>query len=256
MSDAVKSFRGEFGFLSNMYQATFEWDGRTYQCSEAAFQSAKTLDPAERDEFSAMTGVVAKRAGRKVKLRGDWERVKLAVMEEVLRAKFTQNPELLQKLIDTGDRELVEGNRWHDSYWGVDLMKGEGENHLGRLLMQLRSELGGAGHVEAARRMKAEREAEEQAREAETKARREALQAQLDALPPVDFTGMTVGTKAFGRVTIQKQEGSYLFFEARGAVRKFALPGCVLQGFVIPDDPTLAETIRERERLTDLLKQV
>ncbi len=256
MSEAIQSFRGEYGFLSNMYQAFFEWDGRTYQCSEAAFQSAKTMDPQERDAFGAMNGVTAKRSGRRVKLRPDWERVKLAVMEEVVRAKFSQNPELLKKLIATGDRELVEGNRWHDAYWGVDLASGEGENHLGRILMKLRSELGGARYVEAAERMKAEREAVAQKREEELKGRREALERQLAALPQVDLTGMTVGTKAFGQVTVQRQEGGYLFFEARGAVRKFALPGCVLQGFVIPNDPAVAEALRRREALEQELAQL
>ena len=81
---SIMCFRGKFDFLSNMYVATFEWDGRTYRNSEAAFQSAKSLDPSVRDEFSEMTGVVAKREGKKVKLRGDWESVKDDIMEEVV----------------------------------------------------------------------------------------------------------------------------------------------------------------------------
>lgn len=97
-----------------MYTAPFEWNGRNYKNSEAAFQSAKSLDPAVRDEFSEMMGVVAKWAGKKVLLRRDWEAVKDNNMEEVVREKFIQNPDLLRKLIDTGEMELVEGNRWHD----------------------------------------------------------------------------------------------------------------------------------------------
>jgi len=145
----VKMFRGAYQFLSNMYTAPFVWDGRPYRNSEAAFQSAKSLDPAVRDTFSELSGVVAKRMGRQVQLRWDWERVKDEVMEEVVRAKFSQNPALLQKLLDTGDAQLIEGNRWHDRYWGVDLTTGEGENHLGRILMKIRAELGGAAYQDA-----------------------------------------------------------------------------------------------------------
>ena len=62
-------------------------------------------------------------------------------MEEIVRAKFTQNHALRQQLLDTGDRELREGNSWHDIFWGVDLRTGKGENHLGKILMKVRSEL-------------------------------------------------------------------------------------------------------------------
>ncbi len=141
------TFRGQYDFLSNMYSCEFEWDGRKYRNSEAAFQSAKSLDAAERDRFSELSGVVAKREGQKVRLRSDWQIVKDEIMEDVVRAKFLQNPELLRRLLDTGDLELVEGNRWHDKYWGVDLMTGQGENHLGKILMKIRAELGRAENI-------------------------------------------------------------------------------------------------------------
>lgn len=82
----------------------------------------------------------SKRLGRKVDLRTDWDLVKLDVMRRVVRAKFEQHPNLAQYLIDTGDAELIEGNTWHDVYWGVDLKTDEGENHLGKILMALRQE--------------------------------------------------------------------------------------------------------------------
>ena len=66
-----------------------------------------------RDGFSALNGMVAKREEKKVQLRANWETVKNGVMEEVVRAKFWQNPDLLQKLLDTGDPDLTEGNGWH-----------------------------------------------------------------------------------------------------------------------------------------------
>lgn len=157
MEKAIRAFRGKYAFLSNMYEAPFEWDGRMYRNSEAAFQSAKTLTKKYRDDFSGADGKKAKRMGRTISLRRDWESVKDGIMEEVVRAKFSQNPELLRRLIDTGDMELVEGNSWHDTYWGVDQETGEGENHLGIILMKVRSDLSTPEQQENIQRMRAER---------------------------------------------------------------------------------------------------
>jgi predicted NAD-dependent protein-ADP-ribosyltransferase YbiA (DUF1768 family) len=76
--------------------------------------------------------------GRAVTLRHDWEAVKFSYMELGLRLKF-QNSDLAEKLIATGDEELVEGNTWGDRVWGV--CDGEGENRLGKLLMKIREEI-------------------------------------------------------------------------------------------------------------------
>ncbi|MBQ2675090.1 MAG: NADAR family protein [Prevotella sp.] len=250
----IMTFRGKYQFLSNMYTAPFEWDGRGYKNSEAAFQSAKSLDPAVKDEFSEMTGVVAKREGKKVLLRRDWETVKDGIMEEVVREKFIQNPDLLKKLIDTGDMELVEGNRWHDKYWGVDMVSGEGENHLGIILMKLREELGGEDYLEKVERLKAEKAVAEQQEKESVETERRALQEQLNALPEYDFTGMVFSTRAFGKVTIKQQEENYLVFNARGAEKKFALPGCIVQGFLIPDDQSIVDNYKRRQELLEQLK--
>ena len=95
--------------------------------------------------------VAMSQEGKKVALRRDWEAVKDDIMEEVVREKFLQNPELLRLLLDTGDTELTEGNRWHDTYWGVDIFSGQGLNRLGEILMKLRAELGGADWRELVR---------------------------------------------------------------------------------------------------------
>ena len=250
----IMTFRGKYQFLSNIYKASFEWDGRSYKNSEAAFQSAKSLDPAVREEFSEMTGVVAKREGKKVLLRRDWEEVKDSIMEEVVREKFIQNPDLLKKLIDTGDMELVEGNCWHDKYWGVDVVSGEGENHLGIILMKLREELGGEDYLEKVERLRAEKAAAEQREKESVEAERRALQEQLDALPENDFTGMEFSTRAFGKVTIKRQEGEYLFFDARGTEKQFALPGCIVQGFLIPEDQSIVNNYKRHQNLLEQLK--
>ncbi|MBR6571695.1 MAG: NADAR family protein [Clostridia bacterium] len=243
------TFRGAYDFLSNMYTVDFEWDGRVYHSSEAAFQSAKSLDPEERERFTVMNGVTAKRAGKKVNLRSDWERVKDAVMEDVVRAKFTQNPELAQRLIATGDMELVEGNRWHDSYWGYDLISKKGENHLGKILMKIREELGGESYRVAVEQKRMERAQEKQAERDHLHAQLSDIQKQLDALPECEFVGRKWNTKAFGKVTILRREGNYLYFEAGGAEKQFVLPVCITNGFLTPEDPEIVGLFQKRQEL-------
>lgn len=133
----IKKFRGEFYFLSNFYNAEIIYEDKHYQNNEAAFQAMKCPERAE--EFRYLNGAEAKRLGRHVPLRSDWESVKENIMHGICLAKFTQNPELKVKLLETGNRELIEGNAWNDTYWGV--CNGYGKNKLGRILMQIRDEL-------------------------------------------------------------------------------------------------------------------
>ena len=107
--------------------------------SEAAFQAQKTLDPEHRKAFTSLTASEAKRKGKKLNLRPDWEGIKYDIMYEVCKAKFTQHPDLAQKLLDTGNEMLVEGNNWGDKIWGQ--VKGEGKKLLGQILMRIRDEL-------------------------------------------------------------------------------------------------------------------
>ncbi len=137
--DAITEFRGKHFFLSNFYQAPVVYQGVLFDNNEAAFQAAKC--PERMHEFCGLTPNHAKRLGRQVKLRSDWETVKYDVMYQVCLAKFEQNPELMAKLVQTGDAELIEGNTWGDRVWGVDLYRGIGENHLGKILMRIRDEL-------------------------------------------------------------------------------------------------------------------
>ena len=139
----IVQFRGNYFFLSNFYERFFVYDGISYNSAEAAFQAQKTLDKSKRFlEFSGnLPPIEAKRKGRKVNLRPDWEEVKVQIMKDVVREKFKQNDDLMRMLlIDTGDEELIEGNYWGDSFWGVNLKTNEGENHLGIILMELRDE--------------------------------------------------------------------------------------------------------------------
>jgi ribA/ribD-fused uncharacterized protein len=133
----ISSFRDEYFFLSNFYPVEIKLDGIVYPNAETAFQAQKTLNVEERRKFSMLKNPVqAKRLGRKVKLRDDWKEVKLDIMTEIVSQKFLQHPHLIEMLLQTGDEELVEGNKWGDRFWGV--CKGKGENHLGKILMKIR----------------------------------------------------------------------------------------------------------------------
>lgn len=134
-------FRDEYEFLSNFYEIPVTYEGINYRNSEAAFQAAKCVGEnlSYRPSFSRLSGGQAKRRGRQVPLRSDWEEVKDEVMKEILFCKFRQNPGVAQRLIETGSIELVEDNTWGDTYWGR--CNGEGKNMLGKLLMEVRSVL-------------------------------------------------------------------------------------------------------------------
>lgn len=135
----IKEFRGKYYFLSNFYEAPITYEGITYQNNEAAFQSAKVLDMSVREKFSILDPSSAKRKGRHVQLRHDWEKVKFDIMYEICKAKFSQNAELKDKLLATGDEYLEEGNTWGDRIWGA--VNGKGQNNLGKILMRVREEL-------------------------------------------------------------------------------------------------------------------
>lgn len=135
----IDSFREEYYFLSNFYHVDVEYDGIVYKNTEAAFQAQKVLDDNEKLLFSDLYPREAKKLGRRVKLRKDWNDVKDNYMYEICKAKFTQHEDLAEKLLETGDEELVEGNTWNDTYWGV--CNGKGKNQLGKTLMRIREEL-------------------------------------------------------------------------------------------------------------------
>lgn len=139
--EKIYEFRGDYRFLSNFYPCEVEYEGIVYPSVENAFQAAKTLNNAERLQFTNVKPGIAKRLGRKVALRHDWEKVKVDIMKELLRKKFCQEP-FKSKLLETGDRELEEGNRWNDRFWGIcPPGSGMGKNILGRLIMEIRGEL-------------------------------------------------------------------------------------------------------------------
>lgn len=137
--DKINSFRGNNFFLSNFYEVPVMYQGIEYKNNEAAFQAQKTLNMSVRKTFANMNPSQAKRAGRDVQLRHDWESVKVQIMTEIVKAKFDQHPDLAQALVNTGDAYLEEGNNWGDRIWGT--VNGSGSNLLGQILMRTRDEL-------------------------------------------------------------------------------------------------------------------
>ena len=130
---AITDFRGDYRWLSNFHPIEVEYQGSVYPTTEAAYQAAKTDIEDERWEIKqARTPGKARRLGQKVTMRPTWDSEKIGVMRDLTRQKF-RNPQLRERLI------LVESAPWGDRFWGV--CEGEGENHLGRILMDVRSEI-------------------------------------------------------------------------------------------------------------------
>ena len=137
--DYINEFRNDNYFLSNFYECPVTYDGLTYRNNEAAFQAQKCINPKDRERFTTLNSSEAKKLGRRVLLRKDWKDIKVQVMKEIVTAKFEQNEDLQQKLLDTGDAYLEEGNTWGDRIWGT--VNGAGANNLGKILMEVRENI-------------------------------------------------------------------------------------------------------------------
>jgi ribA/ribD-fused uncharacterized protein len=138
----IDSFRDEYLFLSNFYPAQIKIGDFQFMTLEHAYQAYKplTVEEVERIVLATSPGI-AKSIARKVKLRPDWEEIKVPLMRYLVHEKFYQNTDLWLKLKDTGKADLVEVNVWRDRFWGVCAHTGQGLNHLGRILMEVRSDL-------------------------------------------------------------------------------------------------------------------
>ena len=136
--NVINSFDGEYDFLSNFYECPILWKGNLYLNSESIYQSYKTLDNVPFD-FTKTTGSQAKKISKKLNVRPDWNKIKFDLMYEICQEKFNQNTDIAQKLMNTGDAILIEGNYWGDTYWGK--CNGVGQNNLGKILMKIREEL-------------------------------------------------------------------------------------------------------------------
>lgn len=142
----IDSFRGEYNFLSNFFHSPIIQEDLEFSTVEHAFQAAKCLDRENKLLIlNCKSPTIAKRAGRKVPLRPDWESVKFDIMHDILALKFAPGSHLGKLLLATGDAELIEGNMWHDNVWGSCMCAKHkstpGQNILGKLISQVREEL-------------------------------------------------------------------------------------------------------------------
>lgn len=142
----IDSFRGENRFLSNFWLVNIFYEGRFYPSVEHAYQASKSDREEVREKISNLEKPSdAKQLGKELELlkqiRLDWNDVfRLEVMQSLVQQKFCiDNSELVEKLLSTEWTELIEGNTWDDIFWGV--CNGKGDNHLGKILMNVRSSL-------------------------------------------------------------------------------------------------------------------
>jgi ribA/ribD-fused uncharacterized protein len=134
----ITRFIDEYRWLSNFVPVEVEFEGVKYSSVEHAYQAAKSEDPEWR-EFCAteLRPGKIKRGSRRIEIREDWLQIRVDVMRQLLAQKFIQEP-YKTLLLETGDTPLTEGNTWGDTFWGVDLETGEGDNVLGNLIMDIR----------------------------------------------------------------------------------------------------------------------
>jgi ribA/ribD-fused uncharacterized protein len=140
----IDNFRGKYAFLSNFYKAPitiktplFNGDDKEWPTAEHLYQACKVANPSDALIIKMQsTPGKAKKIAQKIEIIKDWDKLKLSFMKRIVQLKFEQNPSLLKKLLKTGDAIIIEGNTWGDKFWGK--CNGEGKNHLGKILMELR----------------------------------------------------------------------------------------------------------------------
>lgn len=143
--EKIDLFLEENFFLSNFFMRPFMYKGKEYKSVEHAYQSYKADNEEEHEYIRSLdTAGQAKRKGRQVSMRKDWEDIKYDLMLDLVRTKFL-DMYLSKQLLDTNDKILIEGNNWHDNLWGdcnCEYCKSTiGKNWLGDILMKVREEL-------------------------------------------------------------------------------------------------------------------
>jgi ribA/ribD-fused uncharacterized protein len=145
MTNTITSFTGDYRFLSNFFPSPVPYDGQMWRTAEHAYQAMKANDWEYRAEIRLLvTPGEAKRRGQTIPLRPGWDGLKKIIMLEIVLAKFRRAHAFARKLAATGDAHLVEGNTWHDNFWG-DCRCGRnlecslpGQNALGTILEAVR----------------------------------------------------------------------------------------------------------------------
>lgn len=138
--DKIKQFQGEYRWLSNFADCDVFLEGILYPSVENAYQAAKTINKEERIQFETCSAGHAKRASKNITMRKDWSEIKKQVMFNLLCQKFNKEP-YITLLLDTKLVDIEEGNTWGDTYWGIDLRSGRGQNILGKMIMDIRLDI-------------------------------------------------------------------------------------------------------------------
>lgn len=148
----ITEFRGEYRWLSNFYKLQYPImvyiNGGEYlfHTTENLYQGMKCKHDDDMIRCSVLTAGESKAFGKIVELCEDWDEIRLDAMYEINRMKYDQ-PFFKEKLLSTGEQVIVEGNTWHDNFFGNcscekcnDII---GFNHLGILIMKIRDEIKG-----------------------------------------------------------------------------------------------------------------
>ena len=141
--NAILGFFGKYGFLSGFCRCTLkiEWKGEIFDftCIDEAYNARRTFDIDVQKTFQSIGPREATRKARDMKRRPGWRSARVEIMTNLVREKFRQNEGLAILLLNTGDAHLENTNRWGDKFWGV--CDGEGQNNLGKILMEVRDEM-------------------------------------------------------------------------------------------------------------------
>ena len=140
--EPILFYEREFYVLSNFSSFAIEWDGKLYMTSEHVYHSEKFQDEEMKELIrktrSAHDAFKLAHANED-KYRPDWNDVRIGIMKKILHVKVSQHPYVKKKLLQSGDRELIEDS-WRDNFWGWGPDK-DGANHLGKLWMEVRAEV-------------------------------------------------------------------------------------------------------------------
>lgn len=140
--NTVHTFHNKYRFLSNFYPVSIKYKGFTYPSVENAYQASKTDNEDDKIKFISIPSNKAKGLGRKIKMKDSFESEKRLIMKELIEIKF-QDKKLRRDILKTGTMELIEGNIWHDNFYGscqcIKCKDKEGRNVLGRTIMEVRS---------------------------------------------------------------------------------------------------------------------
>lgn len=141
----ISEFQENYRWLSNFHEMEIKFMGFTFPSTENAYQAAKSSSIEHARKCTICSPAVSKKLGRNCVIRPNWDEIKLQIMFDINMIKYS-NEELALMLIHTGTQEIVEGNYWHDNFWGncyCPRCKGfAGENNLGKIIMKIRDIIG------------------------------------------------------------------------------------------------------------------